>query len=58
MVTPLPPPAGFSSSYQKMLVDRHRLARQVGEPETRAQALQKNVPKAVKSDGTEGVTPQ
>jgi hypothetical protein len=33
LVTPPPPPAGFSSTYQKMLLDHQRLARKQAERE-------------------------
>jgi hypothetical protein len=33
LVNPAPPPAGFSSTYQKMMLDRQRLARQQAERE-------------------------
>ena len=31
LVTPVPPPAGFSSTYQKQLIDRQRQARRQAE---------------------------
>jgi hypothetical protein len=49
LVTPAPPPAGFSSSYQKILVDRQRLARRLGDREAQARALEKNVSDGAKS---------
>jgi hypothetical protein len=30
-ITPVPPPTGFSSTYQKFLIDRQRLARRQNE---------------------------
>jgi hypothetical protein len=33
LVTPAPPPAGFSSTHQKMVLDHQRLARQQAERE-------------------------
>jgi len=49
LVTPAPPPAGFSSTYQKILVDRQRVVRRQGEREAQAKALEKNVQDGAKS---------
>src|SRR5258708_24878 len=38
LVEPAPPPAGFSSTYQKVLVDRQRLARRQDQRDARAKA--------------------
>ncbi len=38
LVTPLPPPTGFSSTYQKYVVDQQRLARQQREQYAQAMA--------------------
>jgi len=44
LVTPVPPPAGFSSTYQKYLIDRQRLARRKAEQEAQAKASAKDPP--------------
>ena len=44
LVTPVPPPAGFSSSYQKYLIDRQRQARRQAEHDAQAKASGKNPP--------------
>ena len=44
LVTPVPPPAGFSSSYQKYLLDRQRQARRQAEQDALAKAAGKNLP--------------
>jgi hypothetical protein len=49
LVTPAPAPAGFSSSYQKILVDRQRVVRRQGDREAQAKALEKNVKDGAKS---------
>ena len=38
LVIPVTPPAGFSSTYQKMVVDRQRLARKKAEADAQAKA--------------------
>ena len=43
LVTPVPPPMGFSSTYQKYLMDRQRLARRA-EQDAQAMASGKNPP--------------
>lgn len=43
LVTPVPPPAGFSSSYQKYLMDRQRQARRT-EQDALAKASAKGPP--------------
>lgn len=42
LVTPVAPPAGFSSSYQKYMIDRQRQARRQAEQEAQAKADGKN----------------
>ncbi len=42
LVTPAPAPAGFSSTYQKMLLEHQRLARKQSEREAQDQASEKN----------------
>jgi hypothetical protein len=44
LVTPVPPPGGFSSTYQKMLLDHQRLALKKAEQDAQAK--------------TEGATPK
>ena len=44
LVTPVPPPAGFSSSYQKYLIDRQRQARRLAEQDAQAKTPRKNPP--------------
>jgi hypothetical protein len=36
LVVPVPPPPGFSSTYQKMMVNRQRLARKKAEADAQA----------------------
>lgn len=38
LVAPVPPPAGFSSTYQKQLLDRQRLARRKAERDAQAKS--------------------
>ena len=38
LVIPVTPPTGFSSTYQKMVVDRQRLARKKAESDAQAKA--------------------
>ncbi len=38
LVLPPPPPAGFSSTYQKMLLDRQRIARKQAERDAQEKA--------------------
>jgi hypothetical protein len=42
LVAPPPPPAGFSSTYQKMLTDRQRLARQEALRDARMKTSETN----------------
>src|SRR5258708_5922498 len=42
LVTPVPPPAGFSSTYQKYVVDQQRLARRQKEQYVQSMAASKN----------------
>lgn len=42
LVAPVPPPAGFSSTYQKIIVDRQRLARRQNEKDAQAKAPETN----------------
>jgi hypothetical protein len=41
LITPVPPPTGFSSTYQKCLIDRQRLARRQNEQYVQAVAASK-----------------
>lgn len=38
LMAPVPPPGGFSSSYQKMLLDRQRQARKQAEQQAQAKS--------------------
>jgi hypothetical protein len=42
LVTPVPPPGGFSSTYQKMLLDHQRLAQKKAEQEAQAKTESAN----------------
>jgi hypothetical protein len=53
LVAPAPPPAGFSSTYQKMLTDRQRLARQEALRDARMKAPETN-PKDKVDSATRG----
>ena len=48
LVTPMPPPAGFSSTYRKYQLDRQRQARRLLEPVPQTKVASKTPPEPVR----------
>src|SRR5262249_28204216 len=57
LVTPVPPPGGFSSTYQKMLLDHQRLAQKKATPDAQAKTESATAKDKTGSSGNSSLPP-